>query len=187
MNAPVEQLDTRALFARLMAHHTAFLRYLTRRVESEAAAEDLLQEALLKSVERLREVRSPDALVGWFYRVLDNAARDHYRRVAVTSRALERMGRENGEEVVTPNEAPGKTCKCVVRLRSELKPHYALALERIEMEGVTVKDFAAHEGISRSNAAVRAFRARQALRDKVHATCGKCAAAGCTDCTCSGA
>jgi RNA polymerase sigma-70 factor (ECF subfamily) len=47
-----------------------------------------------------------------------------------------------------------------------------------------VKDFAAAEGISATNAGVRVFRAREALRRQVVRSCGTCAEHGCIDCTC---
>lgn len=61
---------------------------------------------------------------------------------------------------------------------------YADALRRIEVEGVSVKDYADRIGISSSNAGVRVLRAREALRKQVVRSCGTCADHGCLDCTC---
>jgi DNA-directed RNA polymerase specialized sigma24 family protein len=65
-----------------------------------------------------------------------------------------------------------------------LKPEYADALRRIDVEGVPVKIYADEAGISANNAGVRVFRARDALRKQVARTCGTCAEHGCLDCTC---
>jgi RNA polymerase sigma-70 factor (ECF subfamily) len=65
-----------------------------------------------------------------------------------------------------------------------LKPEYAEALQRIDVEGMPVKAFAEDQGISASNAGVRVFRAREALRRQVVRSCGTCAEHGCVDCTC---
>ena len=65
-----------------------------------------------------------------------------------------------------------------------MKPEYAAALQRIEVEGVPVAQFAEEEGISKTNAGVRVFRAREALRRQVALSCGTCAEHGCTACTC---
>ena len=64
-------------------------------------------------------------------------------------------------------------------------PEYAEALQRIEVEGVSVKDSAAQIGFSAINAGVRVFRAREALRTQVARACGTCADHGCLDCTCA--
>ena len=75
-------------------------------------------------------------------------------------------------------------CRCVNELAATLKPEYAAALRRIEVDGLALKDFAAEAGISSSNAAVRVHRAREALRQQLARSCGTCADHGCLDCTC---
>jgi len=57
-------------------------------------------------------------------------------------------------------------CACVSRLVATLKPEYAEALEAIEAAGTSVKTFAEQKGLSSSNAAVRVFRARAALKKR---------------------
>ena len=69
-------------------------------------------------------------------------------------------------------------------LAATLKPEYAEALQRIEVEGLPVADYAQAAGISASNAGVRVFRAREALRKQVARACGTCAEHGCLDCCC---
>ena len=63
-------------------------------------------------------------------------------------------------------------------------PEYAEALHGVEVDGLSLKDFAAAAGITPNNAAVRVHRAREALRRRLVATCATCAARGCVDCTC---
>jgi RNA polymerase sigma-70 factor (ECF subfamily) len=70
-------------------------------------------------------------------------------------------------------------------LADTLKAEYASALKRIEVDGVSVKDYATETGISAGNAAIRVFRAREALRKQVSRSCGTCAEHGCLDCTCA--
>jgi RNA polymerase sigma-70 factor (ECF subfamily) len=75
-------------------------------------------------------------------------------------------------------------CRCVARLADTLKPEYAEALRRIEVDGLSVQQFAAEAKITANNAGVRVFRAREALRKRVVSSCGTCAEHGCLDCTC---
>lgn len=65
-----------------------------------------------------------------------------------------------------------------------MKPEYAQALKEIDVEGLSVKAFAQRNGITPSNAAVRVFRAREALKKRVVTACGTCAEHGCFECTC---
>jgi RNA polymerase sigma-70 factor (ECF subfamily) len=71
----------------LVDNHRAFLRYLERRVGSREEAEDILQEAFGRSLDRLEALGGDENVVRWFYRVLRNAVTDHYRREAAASRA----------------------------------------------------------------------------------------------------
>lgn len=85
------------------------------------------------------------------------------------------------------DELHGVVCRCVGTLARTLKLEYADALQRIELDGVSVKGYAEQAGSSSSNAGVRVFCARGALRKQVARACGTCATHGCLDCTCAGA
>lgn len=171
----------------LLENHRAFLRFLERRVGGRRdLAEDILQEAFVRGMAKLGSLRDDEALLPWFYRTLRNAAVDALRRGQAADRALARFADAiEAEEVASPETPRAEVCRCVTRLATALKPEYAEALRRIEVDGVSVKDFAHERGISTSNAAVRVFRAREALRRRVAATCGACADHGCVACTCA--
>jgi len=170
----------------LVANHRDFLRFVERRVGDRATAEEIVQDAFVRSLDRGDEIR--ESVVGWFYRVLRNAVIDRQRRQAVANRRLDQFAAEldsnpgGGEELA--GEMAGIACQCVAQLADTLKPEYADALRRIEVDGVAVKDYADTLGISASNAGVRIFRAREALRRQVARSCGTCADHGCLDCTC---
>lgn len=173
-------IDERAALEVLTAHRDEFVAFATARLESRAAAEDLVQDALARAVMGLGELRDGDALLGWFYRILRNAVVDQYRRRASSARAIEELAAEPVDEAGDR----GRPCACVSHLATTLKPEYAEALRRVEVDGTPVKTLAAELGITPGNAAVRVFRARASLRRKVMSTCRACAEAGCTDCTC---
>jgi RNA polymerase sigma-70 factor (ECF subfamily) len=168
----------------LLENHRAFLSYLERRVGDRALAEDILQDAFAKVVSRPEGAPSDEGIVPWFYRTLRNAAIDHFRRRGAADRAYEAFARELDTHEVPAEEMTAEICACVVRLADTLKPEYAEALRVIEVGGTPVKTFAEQKGLSASNAAVRVFRAREALKKRVAQSCGTCAEHGCFDCTC---
>jgi RNA polymerase sigma factor (sigma-70 family) len=170
----------------LVANHRNFLAFLERRVGSRATAEDILQEAFARGIDRFEDIREADSAISWFYRVLRNATIDHFRRKGSADRALESFARELETEAEPSPEIQQVVCRCIGELAKTLKPEYADALSQIEVEGVAVKDYAAKAGISTNNAGVRVFRAREALRKQVARSCGTCAEHGCYDCTCEG-
>ncbi len=167
----------------LVENHRAFLRYLERRVGNRAAAEDLLQDAFVRNLDRL-EVVPEEALVPWFYRVLRNAAIDRHRRRGTEDRALAALSRELADAHEPAPDLRAEICACVGRLAQTLKPEYAEALKAVDIDETPVRAFAAAAGLTASNAGVRLFRAREALRRQVAASCGTCAEHGCIDCSC---
>lgn len=176
MTRDVGEIDT------LVAKHRELLRFVERRVGDRATAEEILQDAFVRGIEREGEIK--DSALAWFYRVLRNAVIDHRRKKSTEGKRLDAFAAEletlgNGNEELT-----NTVCACVNELAATLKPEYADALRKIDVDGVPVKDYAEAEGISASNAGVRVFRARDALRKQVARACGTCAEHGCLDCTC---
>jgi len=169
----------------LAARRSQFVSFVEGRVHDRALAEDLVQGAFEHALARLGDVRDEASVVAWFYRSLRNAIVDRHRRYGTEARALEQLAREIDDRVEPEPLGPPRVCPCVLRIAESLKPEYADALRRIEVEDAAVHAFAEERGITSANAAARVFRARQALRRGVLATCGGCAASGCVDCTCS--
>lgn len=167
----------------LVAHHRRFLSYLQRRVGDRALAEDLLQDAFVRAIDRAPALTDEGA-VPWFYRVLRNAVIDRYRRQGAESRALEAFARELDGAAEPPAELHGEICACVGDLARTLSPTYAAAISAVDLDGQAVVDFARAQGLTASNAGVRLHRARQALRARVASSCGTCAEHGCLDCSC---
>lgn len=173
------------IVAALVANHREFLAFVQRRVGDRAQAEEILQDAFVRSIDKLDTVR--ESAVGWFYRVLRNAIIDQQRRGASASRRLDAYAAEQDAAAPDDDELHRVVCKCVGELAGTLKPEYATALRRIEIDGISVTDYATEAGITSNNAGVRIFRAREALRKQVARSCGTCADHGCLDCHCDAA
>jgi RNA polymerase sigma-70 factor (ECF subfamily) len=177
--------DAPAVIEQLVENHREFLRFVERRVGNRAIAEEIVQEAFVRGLDHASDVH--ESVIAWFYRVLRNAVIDHQRRQAVANRRLDAFAAELATTATADDELGQAACACVTWLAGTLKDEYADALRRIEIDQVPVKDYAAQAGISVSNAGVRVFRAREALRKQVARSCGTCAEHGCLDCTCDAA
>lgn len=161
-----------------------FLNFVQKRVHSRSVAEDILQAAFVKGIEKGDAIRDTDNVVAWFYRLLRNAVIDHYRRSAGSDRALEQWVRELEASDIPQAFEKDEVCRCVTRLLDELKPEYKEALTVVDLGEGNLRDLAERNGISENNAGVRVHRARQALLKQVKLTCGVCATHGCVDCRC---
>jgi RNA polymerase sigma factor (sigma-70 family) len=168
----------------LVDNHRQFLRFLERRVGDRALAEDILQAAFVRGLERAGQLRDDESVVAWFYRLLRNAIIDHHRRAGARDRRLAAVARELDAAEAPAADDRVAICQCVTRLVDTLKPEYAAAIRRVELDGIAVKAFAEEIDVTANNAAVRLFRARKALRAQLGRNCGTCAEHGCVDCSC---
>ncbi len=169
----------------LIHHRQRFLAFLVPRVGSIEAAEEVLQAALLKGMEREGGLRHEERAVAWFYRLLRNALIDRHRRKAREERALSGLAEEAPLSSADAEELERTVCACVVALSDTLKPEYAEALRTVDLQGQNLDTFARAAGISHTNAKVRLHRARQALGRRLEQSCGpSCCRRGCVDCPC---
>lgn len=183
--SPTANVPVVDLLSDVLARRDELVRFVRARVESDAAAEEIVQAAFLRGVEHIADVRDDESTLAWFYRLLRNSIVDHYRRRDAAGRALDRVA----ADVPSSLDAIGaddraRVCACVRTLAASLKPEYAKIIEQVDVEERSVSEVAATEGLTANNATVRLHRARKALREKVMATCRACAEHGCIDCTC---
>jgi RNA polymerase sigma factor (sigma-70 family) len=165
----------------LVANHRRFLSFLEKRVDSRETAEDILQDAFVRGLDS-PSLREADSAIAWFYRALHNALVDHYRRRGAETRAIAGLSAMPVEP--DHDEMLATICACVSDLINTLKPEYAQAIQRVDLDGLKPGDYAEEEKITANSARVRLFRAREALKRRVIQSCGTCADHGCVDCRC---
>lgn len=171
----------------LVENHRRFLAFLTRRVPTREIAEDILQDAFVRGLTRAPQLATSESIVAWFYRVLRNAVADYYRRAGAHERGIERYAAEAGHAAAPEDpEMFDAVCECVRSLVGTLKPEYATAIRRVDLDGLAPGAFAAEAGISAGNASVRLHRAHRALESRVRELCATCAEHGCNACSCGG-
>ena len=167
----------------LVESHRRFLAFLERHVESREVAEEILQEAFVKALRHGEALGEVENATAWFFALLRNALTDHFRRRAVARRGLDRLEAEPPPPA--DEEIEGAVCQCLHALLPALKPEYAQAVQRADLDGLGVSGFAEEAGIAAGNARVRLHRARKALAEQLARACGTCATHGCLDCTCA--
>jgi RNA polymerase sigma-70 factor (ECF subfamily) len=180
---PKPQLPDQALTT-LLESRAQFLSFLRKRVSSPDVAEDLLQTAFLKTMEKGGGIRDTESIVAWFYRVLRNSLIDHYRSSGRDPQELSGILDDLEKYASTTAEPESDVCQCIHPLLENLKPEYREALTTIDLGNGSLADLASRAGITEGNAAVRVHRARQAMLKQVQMTCGACAEHHCVDCQC---
>lgn len=172
----------------LVGRHAEFIRFLSPRVGSDAAAEDILQQGLVRAVEHAEDLESHENVVAWFYTVLRNLLVDLHRNRASTDRKhdaffaeLESMGSSHAYQ---ETELGRVLCACVKDLFDTLPDHYADVLRKVDLEGRSLGEEAARLETSKGALTVKLHRARQALKKRLEQMCGTCTQHGCLDCSC---
>jgi RNA polymerase sigma-70 factor (ECF subfamily) len=168
----------------LVKNHQRFLSFLTHRLGNPADAEEILQAAFVKSVEKSDSIRDGETAVAWFYRLLRNAVIDHYRHQDAERRALERLAGMSTDIETPEPDFENAVCHCVHDLLPTLKDDYSALLTRVDLEGAPIAEVAVELGMTPNNTRVKLHRARTALRKQLELSCGSCVEHACLDCAC---
>jgi RNA polymerase sigma-70 factor (ECF subfamily) len=168
--------------SRLLEQRAKFLAYIRRKVPDPDLAEDVLQDSLLRALQAAPALRDEERLIPWFYRILDNAIMDVYRRRQVESKYRAQYSEQR--EPYVPPEDVAALCACIWDVIPTLKPEYAELIVELELWDGDPARLAAQVGITRNNLKVRRHRARQALRQRLEEICRSCAVHGYPDCPC---
>ncbi len=177
------------LAAELNSHRNAFKAFLAARVGSEAEAEDILQNGLLKALKHADEVQDDAKLTAWFYQLLRNAVVDHYRARGSVRRRHDGLGEmisALGEDITAaPKGWEPQLCGCLGGVVDTLKPQHAELLRRVDLNGESVQVAAKALKMTPNSASVTLHRARKDLRARLETFCGDCAQGSCLDCDCA--
>jgi RNA polymerase sigma-70 factor (ECF subfamily) len=146
----------------LLQRRGRFLSFLERSQRSDPDLEDVLQDAFVKSLEHQGSLRDSEKVVAWFYRVLRNELVTRHRRRTRHRRAVEVL-RWHAADDHCP-EPPPVSSRCIEGLMGRLAPRHRETLEALYAADGDLNALAAQAGITVGHAAVRACRARKALR-----------------------
>jgi RNA polymerase sigma-70 factor (ECF subfamily) len=153
----------------VQAYRDELYRFVLKRVRNEAAAEDIVQEALVKAYTYRETLKEPSRLRSWLYQIIRHTIFDHYRGQRPT---------EPVPDDLLPADASEEGCQagrelagCLAPLLDGIPAAYREALRLADIEGVTQQDVAARLDLSLSGAKSRVQRARRMLRDSLLACC----------------
>jgi RNA polymerase sigma factor (sigma-70 family) len=167
----------------LIENLEAFVAFARKRVGDPELAADLVQDSLLKALKSSEQPIDSKGAVTWFYRILRHSITDLYRRQSVRNRVLGRLPDELPEQL--DDDVKQVLCQCFRRLLPGLPNQYRDLLQRVDLDGASLKDVATVLGLTLNNLNVRLHRARQRLREKLEAMCRACSKHGCLDCSCA--
>ena len=172
--------DARALERLLMQAQGVAYRFSRTVCGGPAEAEDVMQEALLKTFRHVKRIRDPQAFRTWLYRTVRNACLMRRRRkVGEPERVLSlddvlpsgnAAGASDPSGSARDPEAQALNAALRRRLRKALRalpPSYRTIVFLREMEGLSTRETADVLNVSESNVKMRLHRARLFLRKEL--------------------
>ena len=168
-----DSAPTTDVTAKLLAHRHVFKAFVASRVGNDADAEDLLQNGLVKALNRADEVKDGEKAVAWFYQLLRNVIIDHVRSRSAAAKRDDAWA-SNAVALADDAEAERQICACFEKMLPVLKPTHAELLRRVELQGEPVSKAATALGMTPNNASVTLHRARGELRTRLMDFCGDC-------------
>ncbi|MGE5393574.1 MAG: RNA polymerase sigma factor SigZ [Candidatus Saccharibacteria bacterium] len=143
-------------------------RFIVSRVKDDALADDLLQETFIRIHAKIDDLRDQARVQAWIYQVARNIISDHFRKASPEKVAdVPDMLDEEKET----DDAMAATMRDMVLFMEELPEQDCQALCQVEFEGVSIKEYAQHAGISYTAAKSRVTRARYKLSDLLMNCC----------------
>jgi RNA polymerase sigma-70 factor (ECF subfamily) len=179
MDTTIQGSDTQQIWTEFGDRLRAFI---TRRVASEADADDILQDVFLRIHRRAGTVERRERLVSWLFQVTRNAIVDYYRAPvrrrelpAGAAPDLEAAGHHAQDGVEDSDVASPavrrELAACLGPMMEQLSPLYREAVRVVDLEGLPQQEAAARLGITVSGMKSRVQRGRQALKYLVDGCC----------------
>lgn len=159
--------DPRAFAALVSVHRGRATAVATRMLGSRDEAEDVVQEALLRSYLSLSQLREPTRFATWLCGIAVNLAKMRLRQRVTQARALRAAAATNGD---APDALEERAVLQVVREAVELLP--ATQREAVLMhyvDDLSCDEIASLLGSSAGAVRVRLHRARSQLREELAA------------------
>ena len=142
-------------------HHSPLFRALWLITRNRSEAEDVVQDAFLRLLERWEFVRFLADPEGYLYRTAMNVLRSHRRRALVAvRRAVGHLPPDDQLALVESRDT-------VVRALAHLTPRQRAAIVLTEMLGLTSIEAAQALKVKPSTVRVLAARAREVLKDRL--------------------
>ena len=149
--------------------HKHLLRaYIARKIDDPATVDDILQDVYLKAHDQIHQLRNPESLGAWLYRIAYNAMMDHHRQQRPTEELPEGLATPEQDQAALAHQ---ELTRCLTPLMQELPEKYRTPLQLAELEGLSQQQVADQLKLSLSGAKSRIQRGRVHLRDRFTACC----------------
>jgi RNA polymerase sigma-70 factor, ECF subfamily len=168
--------------ARLVPFRAQIERHILAMVRNQAEAEELTQDTYARALERIGQLRDPQAALAWLYRIATNIALDRLRQRRPSTIPLDTVAPagEEAEQAADRERAPSllegalestEMSECVQGYLAALPDDYRIAILLHDAHGLSNPEIAELLGCSLATAKIRVHRARARLRETLATAC----------------
>ena len=152
------QRQDRAAFAELYALYSRMVHGLLLARVTRTDVDDLVQDVFLQAMQRLPELREPQAFGGWLASIARHRATDHFRRAAPTTELPENLPERRTDR---------PDALAVLAAIRALPEAYRETLTLRLVEGMTGPEIAARTGLTEGSVRVNLHRGMKLLRERL--------------------
>lgn len=168
--------------ARLVPFRAQVQRHLLAMVRDKPLAEELTQDAYARALERIDQLRDPQAALAWLYRIATTVALDRLRQRRPSTVPLDTVAPASAEaEQAAERQRPpsllegalesSEMSACVQGYLAALPDDYRIAILLHDAHGLSNPEIAQLLGCSLATAKIRVHRARARLRETLATAC----------------
>ena len=168
--------------ARLVPFRAQIQRHILAMVRNQAEAEELTQDTYARALERIGQLRDPQAALAWMYRIATTVALDRLRQRRPSTIPLDTVvpAGEKAEQAAARERAPSllegalessEMSECVQGYLAALPDDYRIAILLHDAHGLSNPEIAELLGCSLATAKIRVHRARARLRETLATAC----------------
>ena len=168
--------------ARLVPFRAQVQRHILAMVRDKSLAEELTQDAYARALERIDQLRDPQAALAWLYRIATTVALDRLRQRRPATVPLDTVAPAGAEaEQAAERERPlsllegalesAEMSACVQGYLAALPDDYRIAILLHDAHGLSNPEIAELLGCSLATAKIRVHRARARLRETLNSAC----------------
>jgi RNA polymerase sigma-70 factor (ECF subfamily) len=168
--------------ARLLPLRAQVQRHLLAMVGDKSLAEELTQDTYARALERIDQLRDPQAVLAWLYRIATTVALDRLRQRRPSTVPLDTVAPVGGEaEQAAERERPpvllegalesSEMSACVQGYLAGLPDDHRIAILLHDGHGLSNPEMAELLGCSLATAKIRVHRARTRLRETLATAC----------------
>jgi len=162
--------DVESLGTFVERYQNPLLRFASRMLSDETAAQDVVQEAFLRVARDPRRLLKVENCHNWLIRVVRNICIDHIRKAVRQRKAMKEMAARTEEVAVTSPAAAlerEETHALVRQAIASLKPRYRELVILKVQEGKSYREIAEITGLSATNVGYLLHHAMKALSHKL--------------------